>query len=299
VNWLNYQHLCYFWTVVRQGSVAAGCKDLRLAPSTVSSQIHQLEDRLGQRLMQRSGKNLVPTEVGRLVFAYAAAIFSLGDEMVAAVRERGMHGPGPVHVGVAHALPRILAHCLIAPALRLREKARVVCRQGHADQLLHQLVRGELDMVLADAPPPSNFKARFQTSTLGESGVVFLASPKLAAAYRKNFPQSLDGAPLLLPTDDTSLRLRVDSWFESKSLRPAVVGEFEDYALLRAFAETGEGIVPVPSVVARQFCRGGKLRRVGAADSVGIQFYGITTESKRSAPPVLAICERSQPVSQA
>jgi len=298
VDWLNYQHLCYFWTAVRQGSIAAACKELRLAPSTVSAQIHRLEERLGQKLMRRTGKTLGPTEAGTFVFAYASAIFSLGDEMLVALRDRDHRTPRSVHVGVVHALPRILAHCLIAPALRLREKTRVVCRQGHGDELLRQLEQAELDMVLSDASAPPNTKAHFQSSILGDSGVIFLASRKLAAVYRKNFPWSLDGAPLLLPTDHASLRLRLDTWLESNSLRPVVVGEFEDHAMLRTFAETGEGIVPVPSIVGRQFCRDGRLRKVGTADDVRIQFYGITTENKLSDALVLAFYDRPRLASQ-
>ena len=292
--WLNYHHLYYFWTAVRKGSIVAACESLRLAPSTVSAQIHALENQLGHKLMRRSGKRLVATEAGEFVYRYADEIFSLGQDLLAAAHEGGPWKPQRVFVGIVDALPKLLAHWLIEPALRLKERARVICRQGTAGQLLAQLALGELDVVLSDSPASSAVRVHAYSRMLGESGVAFLASGKLARIYRKRFPGSLQGAPLLIPTENTSLRQSLDQWLESKSIRPTIIGEFEDHAMLRAFAESGEGIVPIPSLVKRQFLRGGSLEVVGKTDEIRIQFYGITTERKLKYPPVVAICERPQ-----
>jgi LysR family transcriptional activator of nhaA len=292
--WLNYQHLYYYWMAVRKGSIAAACESLRLAPSTVSTQIHSLENQLGQKLMRRAGKRLVATDAGELVFRHAEQIFAIGEDLLTAMREDNPWKPRRFQVGIVEALPKLLAHWLIRPALRLRERARVICREGRAAELLAQLAVGELDLVLSDSPASPAVRVRAYSRMLGESGVAFLASGKLARVYRRRFPQSLDGAPLLIPTDNTSLRAKRDQWLETKAVRPNIIGEFEDHAMLRAFADSGEGIVPIPSLVKQQFLRGGRLREVGRTNEIRIQFYGITTERKLKYAPVIAICERPQ-----
>lgn len=290
MRWLNYQHLYYFRTTVRKGSVAAACDFLRLAPSTVSAQIHSLEEHLQLKLMRRSGKRLVPTEAGKRVFRLAEEIFSLGDDLLASALSGEVRRARVVNVGVVNVLPKLLAHWLIAPALRLTEPMQLVCREGNVSQLLGQLALGDLDVVLSDSPPPG-IRMRVYTRMLVECGAVFVASPKLAATYRKDFPRSLQGAPLLVPSENSSLRSKVEEWLEEKGLRPMIGGEFDDHGMLRTFAEMGEGIVPIPSVVERQFRRGSRLQRVGAAYGVRLQFYGVTTEKKLMDAWVTAIFE--------
>ncbi|HTQ58977.1 MAG TPA: LysR family transcriptional regulator [Candidatus Solibacter sp.] len=279
MRWLNYQHLYYFRTTVCKGSVAAACEFLRLAPSTVSEQIHCLEDHLHLKLMRRSGKKLVPTAAGKRVYRFAEEIFTLGDDLLASALSGEVHQEREVIVGVVNVLPKLLAHWLIEPALRLREPMHLVCRQGSMSQLLGLLAVGELDVVLSDSPPPG-IRMRVYTRMLVECGAVFVASRRLAATYRRDFPRSIQGAPLLVPSENSSLRLKVEQWLEAKDLRPRIAGEFEDHGMLRTFAEMGEGIVPVPSLIERQFRRGSRLHRVGAARGIRMQFYGVTTEKK-------------------
>jgi len=292
--WLNYQHLYYFWSAVRKGSIVAAGETLLLSPSTVSTQIHSLENMLGQKLMKREGKRLVATETGQLVFGYAERIFSLGGELLDTVRNDSGRGVQTVRVGIVDALPKLLAHWLIEPALRLKDRTRVICREGANARLLVQLAIGDLDVVLSDVPAPVGIKVRTFTRTLGNCGVAFLASHKLMRVRRKGFPRCLDGTPMLIPTEGASLRSRLDEWFESKRLRPMIVGEFDDHAMLRAFAETGEGVVPIPTLVARHFIQGGMLRELGRSNEIRVKFYGITTEKKLEYSPVVAICDRSR-----
>lgn len=291
---LNYQHLYYFWNVIRRGSVVAACESLRLAPSTVSAQIHDLEDQLGHKLTRRAGKNLVATETGKLVFQYADKIFMLGEDLMTALQQEAEKEPERVHVGIADVLPKSLARRLIEPALRLRAPARVICHEAAAEELLARLIAGDLDVILSDSPGPSGtMAAETHTRTLAESEVVFMASRKLANMYRDHFPRSMEGAPMLIPTEESSLRIKLDRWLESKRLHPLVVGEFEDHAMLRAFAESGEGIVPIPSLVERQFRRGRALEKIGKIGDIRVQYYGITTEEKIKYPTVRAICTRT------
>lgn len=242
MEWLNYHHLLYFWTVVRAGSIHKAAAELRISPPAISTQLKILEDHLGARLLERSGRRLVLTETGRTVFSYAEDIFALGRELLDVVKNRPVGRPLRLDIGIVDVMPKIIAQLLIEPALPLRENVRVVCREATSDNLLARLATHELDLVLSDSPVDPSLSIRAYSHLLGECGVIFVSTPKLANKFRRGFPKSLDGAPLFLPTENTALRRALELWFERQNVRPMVVGEFEDYALLRAFGETGTAL---------------------------------------------------------
>jgi LysR family transcriptional activator of nhaA len=294
MEWLNYHHLHYFWAVAREGSLARACRELRLAPSTVSGQIHALEGSLGEKLFSRSGRQLVLTETGRVVFRNAEEIFTLGRELRDAVKGRPVGRPLSLVVGVADVVPKLVARRLLEPALRSPEPVRLVCREDKPERLFAELAVHNLDVVLSDAPVGPSIRIRAFSHLLGECGVTFLATPELAAAHKRKFPKSLDGAPLLLPTETTALRRGLDHWFGARGVRPKVVGEFDDSALLTECGETGLGIFPVPSVVADTVKRTYGVERVGSANPVRERFYAISIERKLTHPAVVALTEAAR-----
>jgi LysR family transcriptional regulator, transcriptional activator of nhaA len=295
VDWLNYHHLLYFWTVVRTGGVSAAGAQLRLAAPTVSAQIRSLERSLGVTLLERRGRNLVPTDAGRMVFRYADQIFSLGREMVDSLREEHAGGhPVRIVIGIADVLPKLIAHWLIEPALKLTPRVRIVCREDNPEHLLASLALHELDVVLTDAPIGPNIKVHAYNHLLGECGISFLGTPGLVAARSGHFPRSLDRAPLLLPTDNTALRRSLDQWFSGQQIRPAIIGEFEDYALLRVFGETGAGLFPAPSVLESQLIEQYGLKPLGRTREVRSRYYAISVEKTLKHPAVVAICETAR-----
>jgi LysR family transcriptional activator of nhaA len=188
----------------------------------------------------------------------------------------------------------LIAQWLIEPALHLREPVRVVCREATSDQLIARLATLELDVVLSDSPINPNLKIRAFNHLLGESAVTFVAMPKLANKCKGRFPKCLDRMPMLLPTDNTDLRRSLDQWFETHNIRPDIVGEFEDYALLRAFGQAGSGIFPVPSVFEKQLKQQDSLRRVGRTEEVHSRFFAISAERKLMHPAVVAICDTAR-----
>lgn len=289
MEWLNYHHLFYFWTVVKAGSIHRAGADLRVSPPAISSQLKLLEDQLGEKLLARSGRRLVLTEMGRTVFSYAEDIFTLGRELLDVVKNRPIGRPLRLDVGVVNVMPKIVVQALLKPALHIHETVRIVCREANSDQLLARLATNEMDVVLSDSPVDPSLKIRAYSHLLGESGVIFVAGTKIATRHQRGFPESLDGAPMFLPTDNTALRRNLDFWFESRQIRPSVLAEFEDYALLRAFGESGTGIFPMPSVVKRQIRKQKGLRVVGVTNEVRMQFYAISAERKLQHPAVLAI----------
>jgi LysR family transcriptional activator of nhaA len=197
-------------------------------------------------------------------------------------------------VGVADVLPKLLAHRLIEPALQGDEDLRIVCVENTSENLLARLVIHELDVVLTDAPVPPNLKLRAFNHLLGECAVTFMAAAPLVADLRKDFPRSLDGAPFLLPADGTTLRHSLDYWFDNLGIRPAVVGEFEDSALLKVFGQAGAGVFAVPSILAKDAQLQYKVRKLGEAKEIVERWYAISGERRIQHPAVAAICQAAR-----
>ncbi len=293
MEWLNYHHLLYFWLVAREGGLAGAGKKLRLAQSTISGQIKALEEALGEQLFTRSGRRLALTEVGTMVFRYADEIFSLGRELQDTLQGRPVGRPLKLEVGVADVVPKLVALRLLEPALRLPEPVRLVCREDKPDRLIAALAAHQLDLVISDAPVDASIPIRAFSHLLGECGTYFFATKKLAAAHRRGFPKSLDHAPMLLPTENTMLRRSLEQWFSAQEIRPKVVGEFEDSALLQVFGQTGTGIFPATAVIADEIKRQHKVQLVGRVDEIRQRFYAISVERRIKNPAVLAISEEA------
>ena len=294
MDWLNYHHLLYFWVVAREGSVARACEQLHLAQPTISGQLRALEQALGEKLFARAGRGLVLTEIGRVVYRYAAEIFALGHELTDAVKGGPTGHPIRLVVGITEVLPKLVTYRLLEPVLDLPEAVRLICWEGKFDRLLAELAVHALDIVLADMPVPPMFRVRAYSHLLVESGVSLFSSPPLAPKYRRGFPRSLHGAPFLLPTDNTTLRRSLGDWFDSEGIRVLVVGEFEDSALLKAFGQAGCGIFAAPSLIEAEVRRQYGVQVVGRVQSIRERFYAISIERKLTHPAVVAISEMAR-----
>jgi LysR family transcriptional activator of nhaA len=291
MEWLNYHHLYYFWVIMREKSLTAASRTLRLSPSTVSAQLTRLEEMLGSKLFQRSGRHLKPTDMGLLVYRYADEIFSLGRELLDTVRGRPVAGPLSLKVGIVDVLPKLVAHRLLEPARQLPEQVRLICHEGKEDSLLAALALHNLDVVLSDTPLRSGLSVKAYAHLLGECGVTFFAAQKLASRFRKGFPASLDKAPMLLPMKMTSLRGGLDQWFGSLGIQPTTIGEFDDSALLMVFGQEGEGIFAAPSVIEEEVLKQYQVKVVGRASEVREHYYAISVERIIRHPAVMAISE--------
>ncbi len=290
---LNYHHLFHFWTVVREGGVTRASEKLHVSQPTVSGQLRELEEALGEKLLARSGRTVALTDVGRTVYRYADEILGLGQELLDAVKGRPTR-PGRLAVGVAMVVPKLVAYQMLEPALRLPERIQLDCVHERPERLLAELAVYTLDVVLADAPAPPAVKVRAYSHLLGECGVSIFGADRLAAAHRRGFPRSLDGAPFLLPNGDSALRLSLEEWFQKQAIRPNIVGTFEDSALLEAFGRAGAGLFAMPSAIEAEVRRQYQVRVTGRVDSVRQRFYAITVERKLSNPAVIAISERAR-----
>jgi LysR family transcriptional activator of nhaA len=291
---LNYHHLFYFWMVAREGGVARASRVLGLTQPTLSGQIKALEDTLGERLFERVGRRLELTEMGRLAYRYAEEIFGLGRELLDALRDRPTGRPLRFTVGVADVVPKMVAYRLIEPALRMTPPPRITVREDRAERLFAALALHELDFVLADAPPGPGVHVRAFSHLLGQCGVTFFAAPRLAAKLRRGFPKSLNGAPVLLPGEDTTLRRQLDTWFERHDLHPHVVGEFDDSALIKAFGQDARGFFAAPTVIEKEVRAQYGVTPIGAADGIEERYYAVSIERRLKHPAVLALTQAAR-----
>ena len=294
MEWLNYHHLLYFWTVAREGSVSKASNSLSLAQPTISGQIKTLEDALGEKLFERRGRNLVMTEMGQVVFRYADEIFSLGRELLDTVQSRPAHRPARLRVGLAGVVPKLIAYELLKPALALSEPVELSCIEGEADRLVAALATYSLDVVLTDAPLARGLSVRAYNHLLGESGVTFFGTKALASKYRRRFPHSLDNAPILLPMPNTTVRGGLDHWFEKQAIRPLLVAQFEDTALLKVFGGSGIGVFPAPTVIEAQVRSQYGVSVIGRTTEVMERFYAISVERRITHPAVREITEAAR-----
>jgi LysR family transcriptional activator of nhaA len=293
VDTLNHHHLYHFWMVVREGGVTRASEQLNVSQPTVSGQLRELQEALGEKLLVRSGRSVVLTDVGRTVYRYADEIFALGRELQQAVKGRVTH-PARLAVGVAMVVPKLVAYRILEPALELPEPIQLDCVHERPERLVAELAIFSLDLVLADTPAPPGIKVRAYSHLLGECGVSVLGSGRITPRYRRGFPRSLDGAPFLLPSGDSGLRLALEEWFRKQGVRPRVVGIFEDSALIDAFGRAGAGLLVVPSAIEAEVRAQYGLRLVGRLDSVRQRFYAITVDRKLRNPAAIAISERAR-----
>jgi LysR family transcriptional activator of nhaA len=291
VEWLNYHHLLYFYTVAREGSVTKAAETLRLAQPTLSGQIRKLEEALDEDLFTRDGRRLVLTDAGQLVYRYADEIFTTGREMMDALRGRPTNRPSKLIVGIADAVPKLVAFRLLEIALQLDDPVQLVLHEGKTDDLIAALAQQTYDMVLTDVPLRGQVRVKAYNHNLGDCGVGFFASPSLARRHRRGFPHSLDEAPMLLPTANTALRHSLDEWFESIDVRPQVVGEIEDTALMKVFGQHETGIFASPIVVAEEIKHTHGVQLIGQTDAVRETFYAVTVERRIMHPAVAAVVD--------
>jgi len=290
MEWLNYHHLLYFWTVVREGGVSRAADKLRLAQPTVSAQVKLLEEMVGDKLFERQGRRLVLTDVGRLVYRYADEIFGIGRELLETLRGRPSGGrPLPLTVGVSNAVPKLIVRRLLEPAMSGEQAIHLVCREDSTETLLGELAAHALDVVIADLPAPPHVRVKVFSHLLGESDTSFFAAGPLATKIRRRFPRSLNDAPVFLPTPHTALRRTIDQWLEAEDLHPRVVGEFDDSALMKAFGQAGHAAFPAPSAIEHEVVRQYRVHAVGRVKAVRERYYAISAERRLKHPGVLAL----------
>ncbi|NVD70214.1 transcriptional activator NhaR [Duganella sp. BJB1802] len=285
---LNFRHLYFFWMVAKEGGVTRAAERLGLAVQTISMQLASLEQSIGKQLLEPQGRRLVPTEAGKLALSYCDQIFLLGDQLQDALDEAEADKMR-LTVGISDSLPKLIAYRLLQATQQLEQRVRLVCMENEFESLLADLALGKLDVVLTDRAVRAGGSLKVFSHLLGESDMKLYGVHKLARKYRRNFPASLHGAPLLLPTRNNALRGRIDAWFVQHQVRPDIVGEFEDNAMLNTFGRNGLGLFFAPSALAHDIEEQFGAVLVGDAPELREQFYAISNARKITHPAIEAI----------
>jgi LysR family transcriptional activator of nhaA len=285
----NFRHLYYFWVVAKEGSITRAAERMGLAVQTVSTQLTLLEQSVGKSLFTQQGRRLVLTEAGRIALNFADQIFLLGEQMQEAL-DHAESARALLTVGISDSLPKLTAYRLLEAATELSTpQVRLVCYEDQFEALLAELALHKLDVVLTDREMISGTTLRVFSHLLAESETMVVGTEALAARYAEGFPGNLNGAPFLLPTRNNALRGRIDEWFELHNVRPDVVGEFEDNALLNTFGRRGLGLYFAPAALAQDLADQFGAVLVGPVPQVREQFYAISNERKIKHPAVEAI----------
>jgi len=295
---LNYHHLRYFWEVARHGSLRVAAEKLRVSQPTISAQIKALEESLDRQLFNRSGRGLKLTRSGRLVMDYASEIFGLGGRLLEVLQGGDSLQNPRLNLGITDSFAKLFAWNLLRPAVQRHPGMFFSCTEGNATDLLTQMVLGKLDMILSDEPAPTSLPIKAFNHLLGEFPVVFCARETLAAELRENFPQSMNGAPLLLPAAESAWRHQLDHWFEVQGIRPHIVAEFDDSALMKTAGADGLGVVPMVMAVADEAMARYSMSLVGMAAQCHFVSYIITVERSLKHPAVRTIAKEARHLSQ-
>jgi LysR family transcriptional activator of nhaA len=281
----SYRHLYYFWVVAKEGGMARAADRLDMAVQTVSTQVRELERSLGYALLKPAGRGLVLTDAGVAALRQADLIFQLGEQLPALVRDANSTPTVRLAVGISDGLSKLVVRSLLQPVVQ-EPNLRLLCHQKAFDDLLGDLALHRLDVVLADRPAPPNPSLKLYSHPVGSSAVAWYASPSLLEAARPGFPDSLATVPVLLPTSHTAVRDRLDMWFEKLGVRPKIVGEFEDSALLKTFGASGMGVFPAAAMVDDELTSHYAVHQLGPCEGVLEQFFAIGTEKKVQHPLV-------------
>ncbi len=286
---LNYNHLYYFYTVAKDGSIAKASNRLNLTPQTISSQITTLEAQIGFDLFNRVGKRLQLSEKGRLVYSYANDIFQIGDELKSVLQTQEPARLQTLTVGITDVIPKTLAYQLLSPALNLAQPVRLICNEGDQENLLAHLALGKIDMILTDQPLQPGSQEKAHNYQLSESGFTFFASEPLALACREEFPQSLSGQPFLLQGKKSAVRQRLSSWLEKHDIAPNIIAEFDDSALLKSFGQGGYGVFAAPTIIEKSIASQYQVHIIGRTQEVQEHYYATTLEHRLKHPAIIEI----------
>jgi LysR family transcriptional activator of nhaA len=293
---MNYKHLQYFHAVATSGSIARAAAELHVTAQAISTQLGLLEERFGTSLFRKKGRGLELTEGGKIVLQYTGRIFDLGNELEQTMRRGAAPMPETLRVGICDIVPKTIAFRLLQPAREAGMAMRLICREGRFDELMVELAAHRLDLVLADRGPAPGGTIRAYSHLLGSTSLSVLGHPYLCRAWSGGFPDRLREAPFLLPGLEAAVRSQLQAWFDEHDLRPIVVGEFDDGALLKAFARAGAGFMLAPSAVAATIAVEYGLEQLGVVGSIAEQFHAVTVERQLDHPAVKRILEQASSV---
>jgi LysR family transcriptional activator of nhaA len=290
-NSYNYRHLYYFWVVAKEGSMSKAAERLDMAIQTISAQVHELEKSLGYLLFKPAGRGIALTESGFAALEIADQIFSIGERLPEAVRDAAKSPKIKITIGLSDGLPKLVVKQLLEPILKHKD-AQLIAHEGMFEDLLADLALHRLDLILADRPATNNKNLNVYSEELTKTSIAWFSPKQLLKKSKKDFPECLNELPILLPTQHSSVRLLIDQWFGKHGITPNITGEFQDSALLKAFAAGGLGVFPAGKLIEKELKETYDIQLLGNCDDIYEYFYAIHSEKKIQHPLVQAIIKQ-------
>ncbi len=270
---LNYNHLRYFWAVAHNGNLTRTAEQLHVSQSALSLQIKKLEEQLGHELFERRGKQLILTEAGRLALDHADVIFASGTELLNTLSGEGT-SLEVLRVGALSTLSRNFQIAFLDPLVG-RAQTEIVVRSGNLADLLAQLEAHRLDVVLTNTAPPRDAATPWIVRNLDAQPVSLVGYPDKLQKGR-SLEAALREEPLVVPTLETAVRTAFDTYCDQHGIRPNIVAEVDDMALLRVLARRNYGAAVTPAIVVRDELTSGQLVEISHFPGVEEQFQAIT-----------------------
>ncbi len=291
---LNYNHLYYFWIVAQEGSLTRAASRLSLSHSTISAQIHALEEVLGNRLFDRRREGLALTAVGFDVLGYASEVFRLCSEMVDVAHGVSRSRRALLRIGLVHSIPATIASRLLQPAFEAAREHHLQILRGESKILIRELAHSKLHMILADMPPPKHPGYDIHRHLLGKTQILLYAPHDIAQACTDGFPQSVARFPLILPTAQSAMRALIERWFTDRGISVSIAIESDDPGIIRCAGLSGHGIFPVRAAVESEIEPGSGTVRIGALTDLHERYYLITQQRRLTHPVESAIADASR-----
>jgi LysR family transcriptional activator of nhaA len=289
VTILNYNHLRYFWLVAHEGNLTRAAEALGVSQSAVSVQIQKLENQLGQRLFERRGKQLVLTEPGRIALDHADTIFAVGRDLIATLKAQETSARRILRVGALATLSRNLQLQFLRPAIG-RENVGIVVNSGPMAQLLALLEAHSIDVLLSNTVPPRDSATPWVPHRIAEQPVSLVGHPARVAEPAP-LEELLVAHPLVLPSEDSSLRHGFDGLVERFGIRPTIAAEVDDMAMLRLLLRANDGLGVVPPIVVRDELRTGALVELARLPGLHETFYAIVMKRRFQSPVLKELLE--------
>ncbi|WP_440873787.1 transcriptional activator NhaR [Thalassotalea sp. PLHSN55] len=286
---LNYNHLYYFYIVATEGSISKASARLNLTSQTISGQITSFEKQIGVELFKRKGKKLSLSEMGGVIYSYAEEIFQLGDEVKTILKRKQPSLWHTFTVGITDVIPKILAHELLSPVLKMSESVRLICVEGDQDHLLADLSVNKIDCILTDQPLQLGSHVKAYNHLLTECGFTFFAADNLLQGCDEPFPKMLAQFPWLIQSKKSAVRPRLSSWLEQQNIAPNIVAEFDDSALMKAFGQTGFGVFSGPTLMEDYIANKYSVNIIGRTNEIKESYYIISPERRLKHPAILEI----------
>ncbi|MBA3853082.1 MAG: LysR family transcriptional regulator [Gemmatimonas sp.] len=288
---LNYHHLLYFWAVAKEGHLTRAAAHLRVSQSALSTQIRQLEARFGQPLFLRQGRQLTLTEAGRIALDYAEQIVGAGRELVATLREGHAAERQVLRIGAVATLSRNFQRGFVAPLLGL-DDVSLVLQSGSLGELLARLRAHTLDVVLANRRVHEDAEHAWRCVRIARQQVSLVGHRRRGRPFR--FPEDVARVPLILPSRDSELRSGFDVLCERAGIRPTVLAEVDDMAMLRLLARDMQAVALVPAVVVRDELRRGTLHEYCAVPDLYEEFFAVTVRRQFASPLLRTLLDRRE-----